>query len=493
MASTPTSIQERLQLKRVPLDDWSIREKLGLASAVLCSGDQNWMSVSRALKSFGDTTRPADWFSQKSCAAQYGKLLENVETPKRKKRTLSERDSSTPVETPGESIVRKLTQERITELQRIMLEEQQEFQKLRDEIVMLQSPNVSDEQIRDMVSKIEEEKKQNEIEKANHAEFLKKREQRKIEIERAWRPGLVFKNAGLLKQQQQQQQQAKSGNDESVDTDDNCSRSSTGQSPLLTSLLKSPSSTPNITLLQQNAVQVSPIPNISTPESYISMQSSTQISASQAAPTLSMLLDGGKTSGNTSSKLSSSIETQLLQHQDSLPDDQSIDIFPEQIPSVESIDNANDPKEDEQLMEVFKGLIPDNIDELADILTENNALLNPELLEEEEMLDEVMNQEEEQQEQHELEQPDISKMDTFDQLKHETMLEERSKREAAALKAMTEESSSTSVLNISPEDSNQEDDLPLKVLQKDIQEANKAKQAQELTFQVRKYILKGFY
>lgn len=479
MASTPTSIQERLQLKRVPLDDWSIREKLGLASAVLCSGDQNWMSVSRALKSLGDTTRPADWFSQKSCAAQYGKLLENVETPKRKKRTLSERDSSTPVETPGESIVRKLTQERITELQRIMLEEQQEFQKLRDEIVVLQSPHVSEEQILVMVAQIEEEKKQREIEKANHAEFLRKREQRKIEIERAWRPGLIFKNAAL---KQQQQQQPKLGNEESVDTDDNCSRSSTGQSPLLTSLLKSPSSTPNLTLLQQNTVQAAPSPNISTPESYISLQPSTQMSASQAAPTLSMLLDGGK-NGNTSSKLSSSMDAQFSQHQDSLHDDPSIDIFPEQIPSVESTDNPNDPKEDEQLMEVFKGLIPDNIDELADILTENNALLNPELLEEEEMLDEVMNQEEAQEEQ-EFEQPDISKMDTFDQLKHETMLEERSKREAAAaLKAMTEESPSTSVLNISPEDSN--DDLPLKVLQKDIQEANKAKQAQEMTFHVR--------
>lgn len=287
---------------------------------------------------------------------------------------------------------------------------------------------------------------------------------------------------GLLKQQQQQQ--VKSVNDESVDTDDTCSRSSTGQSPLLTSLLKSPSSTPNLTLLQHNPSQSSPNANVSTSENYMSMQATTQLSASQAAPTLSMLLDGGKAVDCTANKDSTNIETQLLQHQDSLPDDQSMDIFPEQIPSVESTDNANDPKDDEQLMEVFKGLIPDNIDELADILTENNALLNPELLEGEEMLDEVINQEEAQQEQQQLDQHDITKMDTFDQLKHETMLEERSKREAAALKAMNEESSSASVLNISPEDSNLEDDLPLKVLQKDIQEANKAKQAQEITFHV---------
>lgn len=73
------NVQERLQLKRIPLDNWSTREQLFLAMAVLCSGDQNWMSVSRALKMMCGSNRPTDWFSQKFCAAQYGKLLENVE------------------------------------------------------------------------------------------------------------------------------------------------------------------------------------------------------------------------------------------------------------------------------------------------------------------------------------------------------------------------------------------------------------------------------
>lgn len=60
-----SSVQERLQLKRVPLDTWNIREKLFLASAVVRSGDQNWMSVSRALKTMGEPNRPPDWYSQK--------------------------------------------------------------------------------------------------------------------------------------------------------------------------------------------------------------------------------------------------------------------------------------------------------------------------------------------------------------------------------------------------------------------------------------------
>lgn len=72
---------------RRPLDEWNTHEQLCLASAVACSGDQNWMSVSRALKGIVNnySSRPADWFVSKSCATQYGKLFESVETPKRKK------------------------------------------------------------------------------------------------------------------------------------------------------------------------------------------------------------------------------------------------------------------------------------------------------------------------------------------------------------------------------------------------------------------------
>lgn len=130
------SIQERLQIKREPLDKWSIREQLCLASAVARSGDQNWMSVSRALKPFGDPNRPTDWFHQKNCAAQYGALLENVETPKRKKRTSS---SENIIETPAESILRKLVNERKTELKSLLADEKAEYLKLQADMVLLQS------------------------------------------------------------------------------------------------------------------------------------------------------------------------------------------------------------------------------------------------------------------------------------------------------------------------------------------------------------------
>ncbi|KAJ8983049.1 hypothetical protein NQ317_013254 [Molorchus minor] len=118
--SVMASVQERLQMKRDPLDKWSIREQLCLASAVARSGDQNWMSVSRSLKPFGEPNRPSDWFHQKNCAAQYGALLGNVETPKRKKR-ISNVESG--IEAPTESILRRLVAERQAELKKLLAEE----------------------------------------------------------------------------------------------------------------------------------------------------------------------------------------------------------------------------------------------------------------------------------------------------------------------------------------------------------------------------------
>ena len=77
-ASPATPIQHRLMLKTHAIDTWSLREQLGLASAVLRSGDQNWVSVSRQMKPFAEDGRPNDWFSQKNCALQYKLLLEKV-------------------------------------------------------------------------------------------------------------------------------------------------------------------------------------------------------------------------------------------------------------------------------------------------------------------------------------------------------------------------------------------------------------------------------
>ncbi|CAG9790430.1 unnamed protein product [Diatraea saccharalis] len=246
-----SSIQERLQLKRVPLDTWNIREQLCLASAVVRSGDQNWMSVSRALKTVGEPNRPPDWYSQKSCAAQYGALLEHVETPKRKKRS-----SEGAVETPQESILKRLTQERIVEIQKTLAEMNQQYSQLKTEITEVRNPSTSDERLKELWASIEANKRAKERENARRAAWLKEREERRARADRTWRPPQPT-------------------------TPTAPATPTTPSSPLLTSLLKS---SPVVTTPQ----------HISHPANVVET-----ISPSATAPTLSMLLEKSAPSGAT--------------------------------------------------------------------------------------------------------------------------------------------------------------------------------------------------
>uniref|UniRef100_A0A1B0EVS1 Putative bromodomain-containing protein 8 n=1 Tax=Lutzomyia longipalpis TaxID=7200 RepID=A0A1B0EVS1_LUTLO len=415
------NLEERLQMKRIPLDKWSVREQLFLAAAVACSGE-NWMSVSRSLKMYCGSNRPSDWFSQKSCAAQYGKLLENVEMPKRKKRTASERDTPTSVDTPGESIYRKLTQERIQELKRQIQEDQKEFSRLKDDILFLHSASTDEGRIREMWAQIEQEKKQKEREQLQHQQWLKEREERKQEMEKAWRPGQLYATSSPSSSPRGSPLQPLIPltnlkiKQEEMEVDDSASKQ--GTSPLLTSLLKSPSPAPNP---QQVLVSSSPTSSraaptitnlltghqihqsvtstsLNTPElttiQFQLMDSivSTQATPSQAAPTLSMLLDNKTITKTTDSMANCPSSQSQIVPMAIEPKPEPMEIVPQNPPNVQAAaENIPEVKdEDQQLMDDFNGLIPDNIDELADILTDNNAIiLSPELLEEESILENV--------------------------------------------------------------------------------------------------------
>ncbi|XP_070793234.1 bromodomain-containing protein 8 isoform X3 [Pituophis catenifer annectens] len=140
-----------------PTEPWSIREKLCLASSVMRSGDQNWVSVSRAIKPFAEPGRPPDWFSQKHCASQYSELLETTETPKRKRGEKGE-----VVETVEDVIVRKLTAERVEELKKLIKETQEKYRQLKRDAELIQAGHMDhrlEEIYNDIVMKkrIEEE------------------------------------------------------------------------------------------------------------------------------------------------------------------------------------------------------------------------------------------------------------------------------------------------------------------------------------------------
>ncbi|XP_056430647.1 bromodomain-containing protein 8 isoform X2 [Hyla sarda] len=146
-----------------PTEPWSIREKLCLASSVMRSGDQNWVSVSRAIKPFAEAGRPPDWFSQKHCASQYSELLETTETPKRKRGERGE-----VVETVEDVIVRKLTAERIEELKKLIKETQEKYRKLKKESELIQSGHMDsklEELWNDIVAKKKQEEEEAEIKK----------------------------------------------------------------------------------------------------------------------------------------------------------------------------------------------------------------------------------------------------------------------------------------------------------------------------------------
>ncbi|XP_047522724.1 bromodomain-containing protein 8-like isoform X1 [Pieris napi] len=238
-----TSIQERLQLKRAPLDTWNIREQLCLASAVVRSGDQNWMSVSRALKSLADPNRPQDWYSQKNCAVQYGALLEHVETPKRKKR-----NSEGGVETPQESILKRLRDQRVQEIKNSLAEINAEYEQIKNEVNEVRNSSTSEEKLQELWAEIEASKQKRERENATRAAWMKEREERILKAEKTWRPQTTVATTTQV-------------------------TSATPSSPLLSSLLKS---TPVVTTPQ----------HILHPNNCIET-----VSPSAGAPTLSLLLE----------------------------------------------------------------------------------------------------------------------------------------------------------------------------------------------------------
>ncbi|XP_069002555.1 bromodomain-containing protein 8 isoform X5 [Embiotoca jacksoni] len=148
-----------------PTEPWSVREKLCLATSVMKSGDQNWVSVSRAIKPFAEPGRPPDWFSQKHCASKYSELLETTEAPKRKRGEKGE-----VVETVEDVIVRRLTAERVDVLKKLIKETQEKHRKLKREAELIQAGHL-DSKLQELWVEILQKKK---LEEEKEAELKRK-------------------------------------------------------------------------------------------------------------------------------------------------------------------------------------------------------------------------------------------------------------------------------------------------------------------------------
>lgn len=160
-------------------------------------------------------------------------------------------------------------------MKKLIQDEQQQYQKMKEELLFLQSSSMDETRIREMWNQIEQEKIQKEREQVRYDQWLKEREEKKLEMERQWRP-----NYGLNKSQTIK---ATKTNLEVLDMDieeaasaspikqQNSNLPGTSPSPLLTSLLKSPS--------QANT------------QSTIHVSGSTN--SARSAPTITNLLTGG--------------------------------------------------------------------------------------------------------------------------------------------------------------------------------------------------------
>lgn len=211
------------------------------------------MSVSRSLKPLieKESLRPPDWFSQKSCAMQYAYLLENADTPKRKKRESGE--------TTSESIVRRLTQERITELSQILACQKDEYLRLKTDINLLKSGAISDEKLEKMWLEIQQEERESDQKARAHMAWLTKRQQQqKQEMNLPVVPSSITSQTRKHPEGTLEVAQAELTSESATENDDERKNNRGGRSPLLTSLLKSPSpTTQTVQTYPSTPVQVS--------------------------------------------------------------------------------------------------------------------------------------------------------------------------------------------------------------------------------------------
>jgi len=155
-------------MKRVQLEPWNTFDKLCLASAVHRSGDQNWTAISRTAKHIfeenskfiGDEKRHAEWFSIKQCAAHYEFLLKNVVGPRRKKR--SEKGPELSNESPTDVIYQVIRQEFMEELKRTLDEIRQAYLKTKREKEDIEN-GILDEKLDDMRAEIEAKEREKDI------------------------------------------------------------------------------------------------------------------------------------------------------------------------------------------------------------------------------------------------------------------------------------------------------------------------------------------
>lgn len=110
--SSTASESSAARVSKIPLEDWTTREKVYLA-ALAKRHHMAWNTVARHMQAFVDKERPDGWSNVKTCAAQYDKLTYELGVDKRPKRNEpSDKNSGN----SAAVIYKKMAEKRIEEL-----------------------------------------------------------------------------------------------------------------------------------------------------------------------------------------------------------------------------------------------------------------------------------------------------------------------------------------------------------------------------------------
>lgn len=301
-------------------------------------------------------------------------------------------------------MVKKLTTERIIELKKAIHEEQQHYAKLKEEILFLQSSSMDETKVREMWNQFEQEKIQKEREQVRHDQWLKEREEKKLQHERQWR-GPYKSNIRTQKSQ------------DDMEPDTTTQQQQSGTSPLLTSLLKSPSQTVQQatsfnsgSINNSNSARIAPtITNLLTGTSSLSTSNNPNIivqnpsSSSSSSSFLSSSAPKNNISASTSTlsniiKIDHSSPSSIVTHSQSAPtlitlldkrsssqQDSTTAEKQQMLMSIESGGKDGEIVKDEEaeLLADFNELIDaEKFDMDEDLEDLNSIIMNPEILEE---------------------------------------------------------------------------------------------------------------
>lgn len=114
-----STLEKNLHINQLPLDKWSLKEKLYLISCISDFVNPDWVFISELLIKIcgANQNRPLDWFSKANCASQYNQIMKNNDTTHFTESISNSKKPTTGIATfPEKIILKNLLDERVREL-----------------------------------------------------------------------------------------------------------------------------------------------------------------------------------------------------------------------------------------------------------------------------------------------------------------------------------------------------------------------------------------